>query len=223
MKIFPIALLWTTLGVGLAMARFDKFPTCSLTCYVSSIGGTGCAQTDIACICNSKDFINEALGCTFGSCSEEDVSKAVQATRDLCVGAGVDVELPGPTYAAVVSPTSVRVRSSTTTRYQSSTYRSSSSSEGKDFGGLGTGGFIGVLIVAGLIGMVAFSVGIVYLGAWCMDRREEREKIDPEILVVPVHNLADQDLKDLGVLAPGSDKPVVVDVPQRVHVYIERA
>ncbi|KAK6362682.1 hypothetical protein TWF730_000138 [Orbilia blumenaviensis] len=90
-------------GAALAAAQLDQIPTCALTCAISSIGSSGCQQTDISCICSASTFLTGILSCIQGSCTEAEVAQTLKAAQGLCASAGVTITLPGtpePTTAA---------------------------------------------------------------------------------------------------------------------------
>ncbi|KAK6516176.1 hypothetical protein TWF506_006088 [Arthrobotrys conoides] len=104
-------------GAALAAAQLDKIPTCALTCAITSLSGTGCAQTDIACICKASSFLSGILTCIQGSCNEEQIKQTLEAAQVLCAGAGVTITVPGsePTSAAPEPTTSAPEPEPTTT------------------------------------------------------------------------------------------------------------
>jgi hypothetical protein len=68
----------------MASAQLDKIPQCALGCAISSIGTSGCAQTDIHCICQASSFLTSILTCIKGACSEADVEQTLEAANALC-------------------------------------------------------------------------------------------------------------------------------------------
>ncbi|KAK6532050.1 hypothetical protein TWF694_003213 [Orbilia ellipsospora] len=116
-------------GAALAAAQLDKLPTCALTCAIGSISTSGCAQTDIACICKASSFLTGILTCIQapGGCTPAQVDQTVQAASVLCAQAGVTITPPGgapsttsaapetTTSAVVVPPTTTEETAPTTT------------------------------------------------------------------------------------------------------------
>ncbi|KAF3911140.1 hypothetical protein AA313_de0207731 [Arthrobotrys entomopaga] len=118
-------------GAALASAQLDKLPTCALTCAISSIGTSGCAQTDIACICKASSFLTGILSCIQapGGCTPAEVDQTVQAASVLCAQAGVTITPPGgagptttaqETTTAAPPPTTTEEAAPTTTAEESS-------------------------------------------------------------------------------------------------------
>ncbi|RVD80203.1 uncharacterized protein DFL_008108 [Arthrobotrys flagrans] len=95
-------ILTVAAGAALAAAQLDQIPTCALTCAITSLSGTGCAQTDIACICEASSFLTGILSCIQGSCNAEEIEQTLGAAQVLCASAGVTISVPGsePTTTA---------------------------------------------------------------------------------------------------------------------------
>ncbi|KAK6535891.1 hypothetical protein TWF281_000142 [Arthrobotrys megalospora] len=89
------AILAVATGAALAAAQIDKIPTCALTCAITSLSGTECLQTDIACICRASSFLSGILTCIQGSCDEAQIKQTLEAAQVLCAGAGVTITVPG--------------------------------------------------------------------------------------------------------------------------------
>jgi hypothetical protein len=97
------AILTAVAGAAIASAQLNQIPTCALSCAISSIGGSGCAQTDIACICSASSFLTGILSCIQGSCSPAEIQQTLAAAQVLCADAGVTITVPGGTPATTTS------------------------------------------------------------------------------------------------------------------------
>ncbi|KAJ6260036.1 hypothetical protein Dda_5682 [Drechslerella dactyloides] len=93
-------------GASLAAAQLDKLPTCALSCAISSIGSSGCSQTDIACVCSASSFLSGIQTCIEGSCTAQEIKQTLDAAQVLCAGAGVTITLPGSGPTTTEAPTS---------------------------------------------------------------------------------------------------------------------
>lgn len=100
------AILAVATGAALAAAQLDQIPTCALSCAITSIGSSGCQQTDISCICQASTFLTGILSCIQGSCSEAEIGQTLRAAQVLCAQAGVTITVPGsdPTTTAAPEP-----------------------------------------------------------------------------------------------------------------------
>lgn len=101
------SILAVATGAVLAAAQLDQIPVCALSCAITSIGSSGCAQTDIACICQAQTFLTGILSCIQGSCSEAEIQQTLTAAQGLCASAGVTITVPGgpePTTTAAPEP-----------------------------------------------------------------------------------------------------------------------
>jgi len=75
-------------------AQLSAIPQCALTCAISSLGSTGCGQTDIKCICTATSFIAALTPCVQAACSAADLAKTITAAEGLCLQAGVTLSIP---------------------------------------------------------------------------------------------------------------------------------
>ncbi|KAK6343861.1 hypothetical protein TWF696_007516 [Orbilia brochopaga] len=96
----------TVAGASLAAAQLDQIPTCALGCAISSIGSSGCAQTDIACICSASSFLTGILDCIQGACTDAEVDQTLKAAQVLCAQAGVTITPPGGASSTTEAPAS---------------------------------------------------------------------------------------------------------------------
>ncbi|KAF3940832.1 hypothetical protein ABW19_dt0204409 [Dactylella cylindrospora] len=118
------AILAAVAGAALAAAQLDALPTCSLTCAISAIGTSGCAQTDIACICSASTFLTGIYTCIQGACTPAEIEQTLGAAQVLCASAGVTITLPGseptttsetPSSTAEPEPTTTEEPTTTST------------------------------------------------------------------------------------------------------------
>ncbi|KAK6500812.1 hypothetical protein TWF506_003575 [Arthrobotrys conoides] len=114
-KLFWIAFLLA----ASAVAQLDQIPTCALSCAITSLGATGCPQTDFACICQSTEFISGLAPCIQSSCTQEDRDQTLRAAQLLCANAGIDLSISSDV------PSSTRISSSTSSSTSTSTSTSS--------------------------------------------------------------------------------------------------
>ncbi|TGJ66311.1 hypothetical protein EYR41_007955 [Orbilia oligospora] len=206
MNLLLISLIWllARVGLGLAAPRGEGLPLCSIDCVFSYYNG--CYETDPRCICRSTTYINKAAECTYKACPRSDFEAVARALQERCASVGIEVQVPRFTYPTP-SPTPTRY----TYTSQSSEYR-------------GAGPNLGQMLAIFLVAVPAFFCLVTCLPIWLIQRHQEKkkEREDPEVLVVPMNNLTEEEVKDLGGIIEGSDKPVTVDLQQRVHVYIGR-
>ncbi|KAH7268696.1 hypothetical protein MRS44_011033 [Fusarium solani] len=82
----------------------SPLPSCAQTCALNILASSGCAATDVACVCKSKVFVEGYTTCVTKDCSPEDAAKAEQYGVQLCGSAGVSVSGEAPaTEAPAVS------------------------------------------------------------------------------------------------------------------------
>jgi len=98
------AIFAAVVGAALAAAQLDQIPTCALSCAITSIGASGCPQTDIACICQAAPFLSGILSCIQGACSASEIEQTLKAAQGLCLSAGVTITVPGGTPSTTAPP-----------------------------------------------------------------------------------------------------------------------
>jgi len=129
MKASTVIAVATTLAASLVSAQLSALPTCAVTCAITSLGSTGCAETDVACICKATAFITALTPCVQAACSAADLQKTIAAAEGLCAQAGVSLSLPpvaaSSTAAPVSTSTSVTVATSSAVVTLSTTTTSS--------------------------------------------------------------------------------------------------
>ncbi|RKK64730.1 hypothetical protein BFJ69_g16572 [Fusarium oxysporum] len=88
---FFIAALISAPALGQSL---DSLPACAQTCALNAVGGSGCSDTDIACICLSATFISSYGSCIATSCTATDAAAAQSFAVQFCAAAGVTVGHP---------------------------------------------------------------------------------------------------------------------------------
>ncbi|SPJ84644.1 uncharacterized protein FTOL_10906 [Fusarium torulosum] len=73
-------------------------PACAQSCALNAIGGSGCAATDVVCICTSQTFISVYSSCVSTSCNATDAAAATEFGNQFCASA-----------SSTVSPTTTRL------------------------------------------------------------------------------------------------------------------
>jgi len=103
-------------SAALATAQLSNIPSCALSCAISSIGSSGCSETDIKCVCQAKSFITSITTCVQGACTPAELQQTMTAAQGLCQSVGVTLTFPSSggsssttssssSSAAVVAPT----------------------------------------------------------------------------------------------------------------------
>lgn len=93
-------------SAALAAAQLSAIPQCALTCAISSIGASGCSETDIKCICSASAFLTSITSCVQGSCTAAELAQTLKAAQGLCSSAGVTLSLPGTAPTSTAAPVS---------------------------------------------------------------------------------------------------------------------
>ncbi|MCJ1414469.1 hypothetical protein MMC32_000795 [Xylographa parallela] len=112
MQYSKIAFIAALAAPLVAAQDLSGLPSCALTPAINSLSSTGCALTDVACICNDKSFLMSLETTVEAVCDQADLTKALQFAQTLCLSAGVTLVIPtpsaqGPTTAAAASSTPV--------------------------------------------------------------------------------------------------------------------
>ncbi|KAH8827461.1 hypothetical protein DL96DRAFT_1250646 [Flagelloscypha sp. PMI_526] len=68
-------------------AQFNDLPDCSLPCVKNAVQSTGCASTDLVCICTFPNFLDGVATCVQSACSTEDQVITIVITRATCTAA----------------------------------------------------------------------------------------------------------------------------------------
>ncbi|KAK5994265.1 hypothetical protein PT974_04737 [Cladobotryum mycophilum] len=72
-------------AAGLAAAQFGNTPQCALKCLAPAIPATGCASTDIACLCAHKDQLQTAITpCVQVNCTPAEIQQTITALNSGC-------------------------------------------------------------------------------------------------------------------------------------------
>jgi hypothetical protein len=123
--------LLATSAARLVYGQLSAIPSCADSCALNGISATGCAETDIACICKASGYIDSVAKCVQSACSQSDQQAALCAAQSLCGSAGVNVALPAGISAAACSSgagSSSSAVAPSTSAYSSSIAAASSSS-----------------------------------------------------------------------------------------------
>ncbi|KAM5359295.1 hypothetical protein ACJZ2D_014596 [Fusarium nematophilum] len=72
---------------------------CAQTCALDILSKSGCASTDVACVCKSQVFVTGYTSCIDNACDAKDAAAAKQYGVQLCGSAGVSVGAPSATEA----------------------------------------------------------------------------------------------------------------------------
>ncbi|MCJ1318448.1 hypothetical protein MMC15_003776 [Xylographa vitiligo] len=112
MQYSKLAFLAALAAPLVAAQDLSGLPSCALTPAINSLSSTGCALTDVACICNDSSFLHSLETTVEAVCDQADLAKALQFAQTLCLSAGVTLVIPtpsaqGPTTAAAASTTSM--------------------------------------------------------------------------------------------------------------------
>ncbi|KAF4981717.1 hypothetical protein FZEAL_2519 [Fusarium zealandicum] len=95
--------LVASLVSGSALAQSsgsNVFPKCAQKCVLNAIENSGgCAQTDPACVCKSKNFGPDLSSCINAACEASDAAAALSTANQLCAAAGAPVTLASGTQA----------------------------------------------------------------------------------------------------------------------------
>jgi len=123
MQYSKIAFLAALAAPLVAAQDLSGLPSCALTPAISALGSTGCALTDVACICKNTGFLTSLESTVEAACDAADLATALQFAKTLCLSAGVTLSIAtpsaqAPTTAAPASTTSMMM---TTTPVASTT------------------------------------------------------------------------------------------------------
>jgi hypothetical protein len=102
-------------NAALMPRQLDQIPSCALSCALSSLGSTGCAQTDFACICKANSFITALVPCVQGACSAAEYENTVKAAQGLCSAAGVTLSIPSGAVSTSAESSSAATSAPATT------------------------------------------------------------------------------------------------------------
>ncbi|KIW12384.1 hypothetical protein PV08_09661 [Exophiala spinifera] len=92
--------------VNLAATQdLSSLPPCALTCATGAIGSTGCALTDVKCICTATTFLSGVETCIQGACDQADQQATLQFAVQFCASANVTIPLPSASANSSVPAT----------------------------------------------------------------------------------------------------------------------
>ncbi|KAH6655385.1 hypothetical protein BKA67DRAFT_657329 [Truncatella angustata] len=83
----------------------NALPACAQTCALNAIGGSGCAVTDLKCICESASFISSYTSCITTSCGAADQAAAISFAIQYCASAIFTLSSASATLSAQASST----------------------------------------------------------------------------------------------------------------------
>ncbi|KND03851.1 uncharacterized protein SPPG_08924 [Spizellomyces punctatus DAOM BR117] len=72
--------------IGAASAQFDAVPECARACVERAITASGCAITEINCMCTSAPFINTMVQCVQTTCGGRE--QMATFANQLCTACG---------------------------------------------------------------------------------------------------------------------------------------
>ncbi|KXG52812.1 Extracellular membrane protein, CFEM domain [Penicillium griseofulvum] len=82
-------------AAGLASAQLPDVPACSLSCFVSALGGDGCSELlDFECHCQKPELVSTITPCVEKACEYEDQVSVSNAVTDQCKSAGHPISIP---------------------------------------------------------------------------------------------------------------------------------
>ncbi|KAH6870978.1 hypothetical protein B0T10DRAFT_553527 [Thelonectria olida] len=105
-------------------------PACAQTCALDAIGASGCAVTDVVCICLSDIFISAYSSCVATSCNATDAAAATSFGVQYCASGGVTI---GTAAAASSTQASTTMDSALQTTQPATTLITTTDSAGNVF------------------------------------------------------------------------------------------
>ncbi|KAJ5200703.1 Extracellular membrane protein CFEM domain [Penicillium cf. griseofulvum] len=125
-------------AAGLASAQLPDVPACSLSCFVSALGGDGCSELlDFECHCQKPELVSSITPCVEKACEYEDRVSVSNAVTNQCKSAGHPISIPpiksdGGKESSTAAPTTTSAAETTAkpteTSESSSAVETSSSS-----------------------------------------------------------------------------------------------
>lgn len=95
----------TVLAIAVAVAAqgIADLPSCSLSCVLEGVQGTGCSTTDFACSCGKADVLTPIVTpCVQKACPDAaDQAKVISTLEGICAAAGVPINVPEPSSSSV--------------------------------------------------------------------------------------------------------------------------
>lgn len=114
MQYSKIAFLATLLAPLVAAQDLSGLPSCALTPAISALGSTGCALTDVACICKDSSFLMSLETTVEAACDAADLATALQFAKTLCLTADVTLSIPSPSAVGPTTASSSAAPATTT-------------------------------------------------------------------------------------------------------------
>jgi hypothetical protein len=86
------------LVAAVAAQSIADLPSCSLSCVLQGVQGTGCSTTDFACSCQKADVLTPIVTpCVQSACPDAaDQAKVISTLEGICAGAGFPINVPEP-------------------------------------------------------------------------------------------------------------------------------
>ncbi|BGP43064.1 hypothetical protein JCM10449v2_007079 [Rhodotorula kratochvilovae] len=166
-----------------APASTAAIPSCALTCVLSSLPNTPCAEFgvgNLTCICTSTEFQSAYFGCQQSTCSEADLNAAEQYGAQSCEANGTPINIDATpsgfssssatanqtstASSGASSASSTSAAASTTAAVSSAASAPSASASGTTGAGAsGSSGAAGRTLVGGIVGAAATVAGLAIL------------------------------------------------------------
>ncbi|KAF2145854.1 uncharacterized protein K452DRAFT_295410 [Aplosporella prunicola CBS 121167] len=84
MKFFTAAAVAALAAFATAYTN-DDMPACAKPCIAKASKQVGCGEDDIPCHCDKlQDLTSKAADCVVSGCSDEDLIKTQQVSKDVC-------------------------------------------------------------------------------------------------------------------------------------------
>ncbi|KAK4937071.1 hypothetical protein LTR10_022194 [Elasticomyces elasticus] len=148
-----------------ASQDLSGLPSCAVNCAVGAIGTTGCALTDVHCICTATTFLSGVETCIQGACNATDQQATIQFAEQFCLSGNVTITVPAAagtaasssapmtsvaasTTAAPASTTAAMTMASSTTAAPAATYTGAAAQIRKQEWAAGLLGVIGLAAAA---------------------------------------------------------------------------
>lgn len=129
-----------TLAVAAAIIAFvqaqsiSDLPSCSLSCIVTAVEGTGCGVTDYACACGKAAQLTASVTpCVESACDAADQAKVVSVLEGICSSVGVPITISTPATSSS-APASSSTPASTPASSSASASATASSSAAGGYG-----------------------------------------------------------------------------------------
>ncbi|PHH67465.1 hypothetical protein CDD82_1471 [Ophiocordyceps australis] len=76
-------------AIAVSAQDLSNLPMCAQPCFKEKFSLSGCKdQSDYACLCQSKDYLNAVTDCVMGDCPIPDALATRQWAADKCKAAG---------------------------------------------------------------------------------------------------------------------------------------